>query len=183
MAAIERAEGRVILEGRLGCHVCGAQFPIAGGVASFGPAQRMESVDASGDADALRIAALLGLQSASGVVVLHGNAASAAGRLLQMLPVSVLAVNPTAPLLPQERFGVVRAASGMPLRSGVATGVALAGETVSTADPARVLRAGGRLLAPVRATLPVGLTELARDEREWVAVKTGSPEAIQLMRR
>ncbi|CAN5250399.1 hypothetical protein BH23GEM2_BH23GEM2_08710 [soil metagenome] len=183
MAAIERADGRVILDGRLGCHVCGAQFSIAGGVASFSPAPPAELLaGADGGADPLRIAALLGLESASGVVVLEGGAASAADTLLEMLPVSVLAVNPTQPTPPRERFGAISTAAGIPLRTGVAAGVALV-TSASTMDSARVLRVGGRLLAPTGAEVPAGLTQLARDEREWVAVKTGTGEAIQLTRR
>lgn len=184
VAAIQRAEGRVILEGRLGCHVCGAQYPITGGVALFGPAPTLETVDSAvAAADALRVAALLGLDSASGTVVLHGNAASAADMLLEMLPVSVLALNPTISLPPRERLGVVSTAYGIPLRTGVAVGVALDRGDAPLADSVRVLRPGGRLLASVSSEVPKNVDELARDEREWVAVKTATGEAVKLTRR
>lgn len=184
VAAIDRADGRVVLEGRLGCHVCGARFSIAGGVASFGSAPPAQSSALEeGRADAVRIAALLGLDGASGVVVLEGSAATAAGTLLELLPVTVLAVNPPRAVTPRERFGAVSTAARMPLRTGVAAGVALGSESASTADAARVLRAGGRLLAPADSEVPAGLSELARDERQWVAAKTGTGEAVKLTRR
>lgn len=184
VAAIDRADGRVVLEGRLGCHICGARFPITGGVASFGAAPHSEmTAGTSAGPDAVRIAALLGLDSASGVVVLEGSAAAAADTLLEMLPVTVLAVNPAGPTMPRERFGAVSTGSGLPLRTGAATGVALASGSAPIADSARVLRPGGRLLAPSGAAVPDGLTVMARDELEWVAVKTATGEAVKLTRR
>jgi uncharacterized protein YbaR (Trm112 family) len=184
VAALDRTDGRVVLEGRLGCHVCGAQFPITGGVAIFGVPPSTAAVSDSGDEpDAGRIAALLGLDSASGVVLLEGKAAAVADPLLEMLPVAVLVVNPPSPMPPRERFGVVNADLGLPIRTGVAAGAAIAGGLAAVADAPRVLVAGARLLAPVGAPLPEELEELARDEREWVAVKRGTGKAIQLTRR
>ena len=181
MTAIHRADGRVVLEGRLGCHVCGAEFSLENGVATFGIPSAPEA--ASGvPPDPWRIAALLDLRSPSGVVVLHGRAAAASEALLEMLPVAILAVNaPVAPE-PRERFGALTTGLGLPLRTGVAVGIALA-DAGAVDDAARVLRPGGRLLAPVASELPPGMEELARDDREWVAVKRGGGEAVQLRRR
>jgi hypothetical protein len=184
VAAIDRADGRVVLEGRLGCHICGARFPITGGVVSFGAAAATGVAGGTSAApDAVRIAALLGLDSATGVVVLEGSAASAADALLEMLPVTVLAVNAAGPTMPRERFGVLSTGSGVPLRTGVAAGVALASGSAPIVDSARVLRPGGRLLAPTGAEVPDGLRVMARDEREWVAVKMAIGEAVKLTRR
>lgn len=184
VASIDHADGRVILEGRLGCHVCGSQVPITGGVAVFGSPPPATAADRRhAEPDALRIAALLGLEAASGVVVLEGAAATATHLLLEMLPVSVLALNPLRHLPPGERLGTVSTAVGIPLRTGVAAGIALASGPGLIADSVRVLRPAGRLLAPVTLDVPPVLHELARDEREWVAVKAPAAEAIQLTRR
>lgn len=98
-----------------------------------------------------------------------------------MLPVAILAVNSPVAVEPRERFGALTTSAGLPLRTAVATGIAV-GDTATAGDAARVLRPGGRLLAPVAAELPPGMEELARDDREWVAVKRGG-EAVQLRRR
>jgi hypothetical protein len=185
VTAIDRAEGRLLIDGRLGCHVCGAQFPLEGGVAAFGAPQPRE-VAAAADvgvapADPWRIAALLDLSASAGVVVLQGSAAAASAALLDMLPVMILAVNPAVPLPTRERFGVVSTSSGLPLRTGIAAGIALSDAALVT-DAMRVLRPGGRLVAPAASESVPGLEELARDEREWVAVKR-SGEVIRLTRR
>jgi protein-L-isoaspartate O-methyltransferase len=59
-----------------------------------------------------------------------------------------------------------------------------------TAAPDRVaaaalaLRPGGRLVAPVGAAVPEGVTELARDGRHWVAERTAAaPPLVPLGRR
>lgn len=185
VTAIHRAEGRVVLEGLLGCHVCGAQFTLERGVVTFGapPPDAPSSADAPvAPPDPWRIAALLDLRSPAGVVILEGSAAATAEALLEMLPVTILAVNPPAPLPPRERFGSVNTGSQLPLRTGVAAGIALA-EGALVADAVRVLRPGGRLVAPADSGLPPELEELARDERDWVAVKRRSGEAVQLTRR
>lgn len=181
MTAIHRADGRLVLEGRLGCHVCGAEFALENGVVIFGVPVSPEAASAV-PPDPWRIAAQLDLRSPSGVVVLHGRAAAASEALLEMLPVAILAVNPPVAPEPRERFGTLTTGPGLPLRTGVAAGIAV-GDTGTVAHAARVLRPGGRLLAPVAAELPQGMEELARDDREWVAVKRGGGEAVQLRRR
>ncbi|HEX6251707.1 MAG TPA: hypothetical protein VFZ56_09765 [Gemmatimonadaceae bacterium] len=181
MTAIHRADGRLVLEGRLGCHVCGAEFALENGVVAFGEPAPVAPPPAI-PPDPWRIAALLDLRSPSGVVVLQGTAASASEALLEMLPVAILAVNPAAAPEPRERFGVLTTGAGLPLRTGVAAGIAV-GDAREVGDAARVLRPGGRLLAPVTAGLPAGMEELARDDSEWVAVKRGGGEAVQLRRR
>jgi hypothetical protein len=72
------------------------------------------------------------------------------------------------------------------MASGSVRGVALDihhAESPWLADAVRVLRAGGRLVAPASAPLPAGTRELARDDREWVAVAEGTPATIIPLRR
>lgn len=181
MTAIHRADGRLVLEGRLGCHVCGAEFVLENGVVTFGVPASSEAVPGA-QPDPWRIAALLDLRSPAGVLVLHGSAAAASAALLEMLPVAILAVNPPVATEPRERFGALTISSGLPLRTGVAVGIAV-GDTATVGEAARVLRTRGRMLAPVAAELPPDMEELARDDREWVAVKRGGGESVQLKRR
>jgi hypothetical protein len=48
----------------------------------------------------------------------------------------------------------------------------------------RVVRPGGRIVAPVHAPLPANVKELARDDRQWVAEVTEVLSApIRIQRR
>ncbi|HEY9514270.1 MAG TPA: hypothetical protein VIQ74_01220, partial [Gemmatimonadaceae bacterium] len=50
------------------------------------------------------------------------------------------------------------------------------------ASAARSLLPGARLLAPVETAIPAGLTELARDERNWLAVKGADPRSVAMLK-
>jgi hypothetical protein len=60
----------------------------------------------------------------------------------------------------------------------------LAGTTLDSA--ASVLRSRGRLVAPASATVPQGVTEMARDAQDWVTERdavASPPVALRLARR
>lgn len=184
VARTDVLEARHILEGVLGCPVCGAEYPVRAGTALLGAPNR-QAAEAAPDDAALRVAALLGLTTPGGLVALAGSWAAAAVEVATLADgVHLLAVNaPGVP--PPAGLGVssLAAAEILPLRAGVVRGIALdaghsSGDGLRAA--AEALSAGGRLLAPVSALVPDSLAELARDERWWVAEKSPAVPVVPL---
>jgi uncharacterized protein YbaR (Trm112 family) len=191
VAAADATAERHIVHGSLGCPVCHAEFPVRDGVVHFdgecviadAPLPHLD--DGERAAEAMRLAALLDLSSAGGTVLLGGAWQGSAEAVLALADVRVLLLDP--PRVPQlrEEISAVRGAP-MPVAAAAVRGAAL---DERTADPervaaaARALKPGGRLVAPVAAPLPDGVTELARDGRHWVAEKAaGPPELVPLGR-
>jgi uncharacterized protein YbaR (Trm112 family) len=199
-----RMEERDIVSGELGCHVCGARYPIEDGVADFrelgseteasperlpgAPPQPDPPYGAAPTELALRAAALLGLTSPGGAVVLAGQWSAAAeplssGEVAER--VHVLALDPIADLRSGNGVSIALTGRRPPLRPATVRGIALDG---SHSDPSYVasaaesLRPAARLLAPVSAPLPPGLAELTRDEHFWLASK-GREVRVELKRR
>lgn len=197
VAAPDRMAGRHIVEGVLGCPVCGARYPVRHAVADF----RLEAADrdtldsASGDAgdpragdeDAMRAAALLALADVRAPVVLAGAWGAVAPALLTLAPAAYLLVNPTAPVEARAELSALRAAGALPLAPGAAHAVALDGaaarDQALVAGAVRALRGGGRLVAPAWAALPADVRELARDERHWVGERDAPASAPVALRR
>lgn len=198
VTAAHETRDRCVVEGTLGCPVCFATYPVAGGVARFGGAGPAgDSAPAPGDPaeDALRLAALLGLTDAGGIVAVAGGWDAAVDPLLDALAgalpgaadLRVLVVEPAAPFAPRPPLGAV-AGAWLPVAAGALRGVAL---DERTAEPERLtaavaaLRPRGRLVAPASAPVPAGVRELARDARHWVAecetgpVETGPVVALR----
>jgi hypothetical protein len=167
-------EARHIIAGVLGCPVCGEEYPIAGGVLQLGVAIGAGSSHDLGTDAAVRAAALLNLTTPSGIVLLAGAWARHAVDVAALAEgVQVIALD--APdEAPPAGMGVSRVDAGarLPLGAGLARGIALdAGHATAETlrQAADALGAGGRLVAPVSAPIPVPLIELARDDRWWVA--------------
>jgi uncharacterized protein YbaR (Trm112 family) len=173
--------GRDIRRGLLGCPSCSARYPIRDGVVDFqtrdGTTPIPDSTplaDAAGDAElAMRVAALLDLTTPGGFIVLAGDWAHAAPPLLTLVEgIEVLVLNTTVALTSGHGISLARTDGSVPIRPGAARGIALderhAGQA---AGAARALRQYGRLVAPIGASLPADLEELARDGRDWVATK------------
>jgi hypothetical protein len=199
-----RMEDRDIVSGELGCHICGARYPIEYGVADFrelgsgaeASPQRVPAAprapDALFDADpaelALRAAALLEITSPGGAVALAGRWSAAAeplasGELCER--VHVLALDPATDVQSGNGISIALTGGRPPLRPATVRGIAL---DESHSDPSYVasiadsLRPGARLLAPLAAPLPPGLAELTRDDRFWLASK-GREVRVELKRR
>jgi hypothetical protein len=170
--------GRHIMEGQLGCPVCEAVYPIAGGAVLFAPAPAPAPRGTTEPDDILRTAALLDLADPGGVVVLVGAWSAYARPLADVVDAHLLAIDPTAPT---EGASIIHAGGAMPLAAGSVRAVA----TNNPEAVVRALRPGGRLLAPVTASVPAGVTELARDERHWVGVTAtaGVSAPVNLGRR
>ena len=201
VASAYRMEDRYIVSGELGCHVCGARYPIENGVADFrelgseratsperppGPPPPRDPRYQSDPTDlALRVAALLDLTSPGGVVLLAGQWSAAApplaaGEIAERI--QLLALDPVTDLASGNGISIARTGRRLPVRPATVRGIAL---DESHSDPdyvasaAQALRPGARLLAPLSAPLPPGLAELARDDRFWLASK-GRAEVVGL---
>jgi len=115
----------------------------------------------------------LSLTDASARALLCGAAASVSSEIESLTGARVAGVNaPAESMLTHELVDVIRLTPGamIPLATASLQGFAVDERHVSLlADAARVVQRGGRVLAPLSATLPPGCRELARDEYEWVA--------------
>lgn len=189
VAASRHSVGRSIVEGFLGCPVCRAEYPIRGGVVDFGgssiadadPAAVRRPLAPSPDPEAaFRLAALLHLATAGGIIALGGAWDGVADALAPLTDARVLLLDPAHTFVPREPVGALVGAD-LPVSAGALRGVAL---DAATATPARVLaavralRAGGRLVAPVSVTVPPNTRELARDDQHWVAERLVEREAV-----
>ena len=191
VGAFDRVIDRDIVEGRLGCPMCGSTYEIRGGVVQFDEAE-----DSTGDGapapvgadDALRLAAMLDLASPSpgGLVILEGAWARAGDMLETFIDARLLLMNPPAGLVEHARMSGVRSRRTIPVAAGSARGIALHrathGDALATAA-VRALRPGGRLVAPVDRPLPPDVQELARDDQWWVAERSAPPALVTLGRR
>lgn len=161
-----------VREGRLGCPVCRAAFPIHDGAVDFtrgaAPPPVMPLPPASPE-QAMRLAAQLDLREPGGIVLLTGDYVSRAERLAGMVDVTLVALNGAA----GDAATTLSVVGRLPLAPGAVRGVALDGldRTGLTVDGILpVLRAGARLVGRFDIPLPAGITALARDDTEWVGV-------------
>jgi hypothetical protein len=195
VARIDRLEGRHIITGSLGCPICKSRYSIEHGVVDMtggarqpqtGETDAFSTMMAPHEDDVARAAALLNLSEPGGTVVLAGAAGKLADALEQLTSANFLLISPTddVPLAPPR--SVVRAAGTLPIASGVLKGLladAISASPTFLDAAQRALAPGGRLVAPAHAPVPVGVREIARDAREWVAVKTDAPSAIVPLQR
>jgi uncharacterized protein YbaR (Trm112 family) len=176
VASATRMEDRHIVEGELGCHVCDEHYPIRNGVAQFGERATARLVPPppvlARESAAMRLAALLGLAEPGGVVLLTGSFGNLAHPMAMMIgDTQLLVVNPVEAIGFGDTVSALTTASSLPLANSSCRGAAV---DPSHADPefaaevARVLKSGARFVAPVTLPVPAGVTELARDDHEWV---------------
>lgn len=181
VATASRTAHRYLIDATLGCPECDAEYDVRDGDVYFGAPAPSEAMPESED-EAMRAAALLHVQE-RGLYLLDGGWASLAGAVQGIVDVDLLLADPpTSPGTASAGQGTLRGIGDRwPLAAASLHGIALDRATPArTADAVRVLRAAGRLVAPVDAALPAGLRELARDERHWVAEKVG--EVVPLSR-
>ena len=187
VAAIYDKVDRDIITGRLGCPICGAEYPIREGVAIFGEGGEPAGAgvartvyDETDDDAAMRCAAMLDLFDPGGAIVLGGAWGRAARALIDITPVSVLLVAPPPGVVLGRGLSAIRVSDSLPVAAGALRGVALDEVTARPAlveSAARALKPRGRLVAPISAGLPVGMTERARDDRHWVGEVSAAASA------
>jgi len=185
VARTDRLDARHIAAGVLGCPICGAEYPVTRGVLRLGEPIGSAPTDEAGPDAAIRVAALLGLTTPNGLVLLAGAWARHALDVATLAEgVHVLAADAPGEA-PPAGLGVSRVDAGarVPLGAGVARGIALdAPHATDDAilQAAEALVPTGRLVAPAGAALPPSLTELARDDRWWVAERPPAARVVSL---
>jgi uncharacterized protein YbaR (Trm112 family) len=180
VAAFNKMDGRFVIEGKLGCPVCSASFPIREGVADLRDAREAPATTAAQSAEsdedtALRVAAMLGLTRAGSVAVLSGMPGAIAGIVAEMASVRVVGTNSTSQASEQENVAMVRSSDRLPFASGSIDAVMLGASASSgeVEEAVRVLKTGGRLVVTADSPLRGNLREIARDENYIVAESTG----------
>ena len=173
-----------------------AAFAAAGGIDAYPSlaatdvyrvADKLGEAAMPDDSAAVRLAAMLGLAEPGGIVVLMGHWTSSAPALEALTPgAQFLLVNPATPVFPFA--SAVRTREVLPIASGAVRAVAYdsaGNESITATQAARVIRQGGRLVAPATESLPEGVSELARDATQWVGERqadAGGP-VLRLTRR
>jgi hypothetical protein len=165
------------MDGTLGCPVCSAEFAIANGVVRFDTPRDATRPESPSAEIAMRLAAFLELTDARGFAILCGTWGAHAGALRGLSDTPLVLVNP--PLPAPDAAGVLETGDVVPVAAGSARALALdAGASAAFVSSALdALKAAGRVLGPASMLLPGGVTEIARDERVWVAEKTAASAA------
>ncbi len=189
VATSTRTQSRHIMDGKLGCPVCSATFEIKDGEVLFTTGSTLRTTRVLDDEAAFRLAAQLHLIEAPQPILLTGSWSRAVQPLRTIVPnVTMFVGDATSIISLDERVSTLRLpASAIPLATGALRGIALdvshATGAYLTAS-ARVLRTGGRLVAPERVTLDDTVWRiLARDSEVTVAERLPTSSApIQLKR-
>lgn len=182
VAAAYRMEARDIVEGELGCHICGARYPVREGVADFtvGTESGAPTADTASSGapespsadDLMRAAAMLHHTEGPGFTLLAGAWSRYATALAAMTPVPIIVMNPLHDISMGGGVSGVLASNRLPFANASARAAAfdekMADDPLLT-EAVRVLRDGARLVAPATAAVPRGTQEIARDEAFWVA--------------
>ncbi|MBI1810087.1 MAG: hypothetical protein HYR75_09340 [Gemmatimonadetes bacterium] len=169
VATASRTEGRYLIEGTLGCPVCGAEYAIRDGAAWFGERDAAQGIAGAikSEDEVTRLAALLGFDERGGLFLLEGTVAAMGEALADVSPARFILHAP-----PDQTPGhaIIRGAGDLvPLAEGILRGAAISRASGPLAAAAvRALALKGRLVAPADTPVPEGITILARDERNWV---------------
>lgn len=184
----ELRDGDRLVTGTLGCPVCQAEYLLADGVVDLTtPYARhvpRRATAVTEPTDGARMAALLNLAEPGLRVALCGAQALHAEVLTTMSDAHCLAINAPGWLTTVVSSLRMDIGGVLPLAAASLHGLGVdAHHAGLLADAARVVRVGGRVVAPVQTPIPPGLRELARDAVEWVAqVEAAAGPPIQLAR-
>lgn len=181
----DRMTDRRVTDGALGCPNCRRSFPIRDGVALLDPDVESIVGSAGGDEpgtpdeeEALRMAALLGLQEPGGFAFIAGPAARLAGRIAALTEGVEIAADGRFSGAGGEQSRLVVGTS-LPFYAGRLRGVWLSGRAADEllVEAVRTMHPTGRLVlepAPVDAVqrlATLGLRPLARERQTVVAAK------------
>lgn len=174
--AASRTDARHVVEGTLGCPVCGAEVPIVNGVAHFDEPAMERRGETPDDETATRLAALLQLTDARGAAVLCGRFTSHARTVAQLAGTPLVLVNAAPDAAAEAAAASMLVGDTLPLAASSLRAAAI-DEAVTpplARSIVRAVRFGGRIVAPAGVAIPEGLVEIARDERMWVAEKSAA---------
>ncbi len=199
VASAWEQKDRRIVRGALGCPACGAEYQISEGVADFRNATPQAGGEPSAGTNttlaeppnegaAIRLAAQLDLTQPGRRVLLFGDYARLAPSLSVMFDAQCFAVGVEGGLEGQMAgfASVMRVGASLPFAQASLHGVAMDDQHVALmglTQAGAILRPHGRLVAPAGAGVAAGLTELARDEREWVAARTNDTVDVLTLKR
>lgn len=185
--------GVELVDGFAGCPVCHLEARFADGDLLFpteAVADRVHPLGAPAPhewtPDLERTIALLGLAEPGGAVVLSGRYAALAERLVERVDVGVVLMGTGARRGRSESAALVRGVTPIaPFTDGTFRAVAVDVVFPETLldDLVRTVAIGGRMLATRLHRVPRGLTELARDDHEWVAAREVTGAIVELSRR
>ena len=177
IAQATRTENRRIHTGALGCPVCHAEFPIRDWVAWFGQIPPMAGFEIPSQEIAMRVAAFLELTDARGFALLCGRWGVHSELIGLIAETPLVVVNHSVATPIQHTAGGIRG-TVIPFAAGSARALAISETSTREiiASGVRALKAGGRVLGPAKIPVPDGVTEIVRDDREWVGEKTAAPD-------
>jgi uncharacterized protein YbaR (Trm112 family) len=186
--AASRMAARHVIDGTLGCPVCKAEFSIRDGVVDFrrAPAAQIAASRPADPEQAMRLAAFLGLDDALGYALLMGEWGAHALELRGIVECPLVLCDPPSDVEAAPGLSILRTDGLVPLAAGSARATALDGEgggdTGRIASAVRATRVKGRVVARATLTLPDGVRELARDDREWVAEREPAASTLVTLR-
>jgi uncharacterized protein YbaR (Trm112 family) len=175
VASATRTDARHIMDGILGCPVCGAEFAITDGVALFDAPPALGGHELPDAEVAMRLAAFLELTDARGFALLCGRWGVHAALIQQMTDTPLVLVNHSIAAPAHAAAGAIRAGV-VPFAASSARALAL--DEVSSPEiitsGVRAVKTGGRVLGPSTVAVPADVSELVRDDRVWVGEKTAT---------
>jgi hypothetical protein len=183
VAAFYRMDGRMVVEGKLGCPICGAEFVIRDGVAVFREATAPQKPPKDGDqSDGTLIAALLDLSRPGLLVLLAGEWTRDSNAVAGLTSARIISLNAPSPGSRSDDVAEIRAAIPVPVVSHSLHGIALDSahsESTMFAEAARLLRPRGRLVVQGETVLSQDFRELARERGLVVAEYLGDLVALR----
>src|SRR5215211_4533636 len=125
VAAFYRLDGRVVVQGKLGCPVCGAEYFIQDGVAVFNGvnASLQATAPKESESDGTLIAALLDLSRPGMLVLLAGEWARDAEAVAELTGARIIALNSLARAFGSDDVAQIRARSPIPLAAQSLNGI------------------------------------------------------------
>ena len=181
VASFSKMQDRFVIEGKLGCPVCNAEYELRHGVAEFGSALA-EAVPVEVEDDAvIRTAALLNLSRPGSLAVLCGDEARVANRVSEMTMSRVIALNPASPVEETELVSIITCDARIPLASASVDAIAIGEHAGLLTDAGRVLKPSSRIVVGREVQLRGEFTILAQDDLNTVGELNGP--VVQLGRR
>jgi uncharacterized protein YbaR (Trm112 family) len=189
VASFREIANRIVVQGTLGCPVCGAQYEITDGVVDFTRGESITEYEAERavashrrEELATRAGAYLDATQPGATIVLGGLWAYAAEDLANMADVRVIALDAPKQVKESERVGLVRISDRVPLAANSVHGIALDAwfRRAAVDEATRVTRPLSRIVGPTLLPPPDAAVVLAHDEQYWVAEKAA--EMISLKR-
>jgi len=180
VAAFNKMNGRFVVSGKLGCPVCHANYAIEDGIPDLRtdpffvalvdtPPRRVATDEAE------RLAAFLNLAREGATVLLAGHHADAARSVAELTMTRTFTIrpHPVVAHADSELIATVLAGTRLPFATSSIDGIAIDDDQFSMAEISRVLKPGGRFVAPSATELAGNIRELARDENFVVAEAVG----------